>query len=62
MILLDTDVMIDILRQYPPAISWLESLEDEENRTICESLNANAKDRTRGYEPRTARCAMHCRI
>jgi predicted nucleic acid-binding protein len=24
MILLDTDVMIDILRQHPPAIAWLE--------------------------------------
>ncbi|MBM3242118.1 type II toxin-antitoxin system VapC family toxin [Candidatus Poribacteria bacterium] len=26
MILLDTDVMIDILRQYPPALAWLGSL------------------------------------
>lgn len=30
MILVDTDVMIDILRNYPPAIEWLHSLEDEE--------------------------------
>jgi predicted nucleic acid-binding protein len=30
MILLDTDVMIDLLRQYPPALSWLEDLEEEE--------------------------------
>lgn len=30
MILLDTDVMIDILRQYPSAISWLDFLGDEE--------------------------------
>ena len=29
MILLDTDVMIDILRDYPPAISWLNSCSDE---------------------------------
>ena len=29
MILLDTDVMVDILRQYPPAIAWLETREDE---------------------------------
>jgi len=29
-ILLDTDVMIDILRRYPPAVAWLESLGDEE--------------------------------
>lgn len=28
--LLDTDVMIDILREYPPAIDWLASLGDEE--------------------------------
>ncbi|HEV8716965.1 MAG TPA: PIN domain-containing protein [Candidatus Binatia bacterium] len=30
MILLDTDVMIDLLRRYPPAVTWLESLGDEE--------------------------------
>jgi predicted nucleic acid-binding protein len=30
MILLDTDVMIDLLRRYPPAVAWLESLGDEE--------------------------------
>ncbi|MCI2430608.1 type II toxin-antitoxin system VapC family toxin [Candidatus Acetothermia bacterium] len=30
MILLDTDVMIDLLRQYPPAVAWLESLMEEE--------------------------------
>jgi len=30
MILLDTDVMIDLLRQYPPAVAWLDSLGDEE--------------------------------
>jgi predicted nucleic acid-binding protein len=29
-ILLDTDVMIDLLRRYPPALTWLESLGDEE--------------------------------
>jgi predicted nucleic acid-binding protein len=28
--LLDTDVMIDILRDYAPAIEWLSSLQDEE--------------------------------
>lgn len=30
MILLDTDVMIDLLRQYPPAMQWLDTLDDEE--------------------------------
>jgi predicted nucleic acid-binding protein len=30
MILLDTDVMIDLLRQYPPALIWLGSLGEEE--------------------------------
>lgn len=30
MILLDTDVMIDLLRQHPPAVTWLESLSEEE--------------------------------
>jgi predicted nucleic acid-binding protein len=30
MILLDSDVMIDLLRQYPPAVEWFDTLEDEE--------------------------------
>lgn len=30
MIILDSDVMIDLLRQHPPAIAWLDSLGDEE--------------------------------
>jgi tRNA(fMet)-specific endonuclease VapC len=30
MLLLDTDVMVDVLRRYPIAISWLASLGDEE--------------------------------
>ncbi len=30
MVLVDTDVMVDLLRQYPPAVAWLEALEDEE--------------------------------
>jgi hypothetical protein len=30
MILLDTDIMIDLSRKYPPAIAWLGSLADEE--------------------------------
>ena len=29
MVLLDTDVMIDILRGYPPALDWLRSLNDD---------------------------------
>jgi hypothetical protein len=29
MILLDTDVMIDLLREYPPAVAWLDALENE---------------------------------
>jgi predicted nucleic acid-binding protein len=29
MVLLGTDVMIDILRGYPPALAWLRSLDDE---------------------------------
>ncbi len=28
MILLDTDVMVDLLRQYPPAVSWLDFLRE----------------------------------
>lgn len=30
MILLDTDVMIDLFRHYPPAVSWLDALGEEE--------------------------------
>ncbi len=30
MILLDSDVMIDLLRQHPPAVAWFDTLEDEE--------------------------------
>lgn len=30
MILLDSDVMIDLLRQYPPAITWFDTLDEEE--------------------------------
>lgn len=29
MILLDMDIMIDILRDYPPAVKWMQSLGDE---------------------------------
>jgi predicted nucleic acid-binding protein len=29
MILLDTDIMIDILRQHPPALSWSQELGDD---------------------------------
>ncbi len=30
MILIDTDVMIDLIRRYSPALAWLESLGEEE--------------------------------
>ena len=30
MTLVDSDIMIDILRKYPPALSWLDSLGNEE--------------------------------
>ena len=30
MVFLDTDVMIDLLRQHPPALNWLENLGEEE--------------------------------
>ena len=30
LILLDSDVMIDLLRQYPAAISWFDTLNDDE--------------------------------
>ena len=30
MVILDTGVMVDSLRQYPPAVAWMASLGDEE--------------------------------
>jgi predicted nucleic acid-binding protein len=30
MILLDSDVMIDILRNYPPALEWFDALDENE--------------------------------
>ncbi len=30
MVLLDTDVMVDLLRQYAPALAWLDTLGDDE--------------------------------
>jgi tRNA(fMet)-specific endonuclease VapC len=30
MLLLDTDVMVDLLRRHPPAVAWLQSLGEEE--------------------------------
>lgn len=30
MVLLDTDIIVDLLRQYQPAVAWLKSLDDEE--------------------------------
>ncbi len=36
MILLDSDVLVDLLRQYPPAIAWFDALhEDEEQVTLA---------------------------
>ncbi len=34
MILLDSDVMIDLLRQYPPAMQWFDALDEDEKGAI----------------------------
>jgi predicted nucleic acid-binding protein len=34
MILLDSDVMIDLLRGYPPAVAWLETLDEAEELAL----------------------------
>ncbi|HEY89186.1 MAG TPA: type II toxin-antitoxin system VapC family toxin [Thermoflexia bacterium] len=34
MLLLDSDVMIDLLRQYPPAVEWFNTLEDKEELAL----------------------------
>ncbi|MGA9347852.1 MAG: hypothetical protein WBW48_03480 [Anaerolineae bacterium] len=47
MILLDSDVMIDLLRQYPPATSWFDTLDDEEE---LPSLKRGPKARAGGLK------------
>ena len=32
MLLLDTDVMIDLIRNYPPAIAWLDEIRAQEEK------------------------------
>ncbi len=62
MILLDTDIMIDLSRKYPPAIAWLGSLGDEEiinNKTTpkpsldppARGLHKTAQMKTSGHSP-----------
>ncbi|MBC8509487.1 MAG: hypothetical protein H8D34_31945 [Chloroflexi bacterium] len=34
MILLDSDVMIDLLRQYPPALQWFDALDEDEELAL----------------------------
>ena len=34
MILLDSDVMIDLLRQYPPAMRWFDALDEDEELAL----------------------------
>ncbi len=34
MILLDSDVMIDLLRQYPPSTRWFETLDEDEEMIL----------------------------
>ena len=42
MILLDTDVAIDTLRGYPPAVAWLQGLgSGKENRTGLDIRHRN---------------------
>ena len=34
MILLDSDVLVDLLRRYPPALAWFDTLSDEEELVV----------------------------
>ena len=34
MILLDTDVLIDLLRKYPPAVAWFDGLPEDEELAV----------------------------
>ena len=48
MIVADTDVMVDLLRRFPPAMEWLESLDDRLVLPgfVVMELIAGCKDRT----------------
>jgi len=35
MILLDSDVFIDLLREYPPAVTWFDGLDDTETMALA---------------------------
>ena len=46
--LLDTDILVDLLRGYKPAVEWLETLEDiQVARTAYAELKAARGDRKR---------------
>jgi predicted nucleic acid-binding protein len=34
MILLDSDVLIDLLRKYPPAMAWFDTLQEDEELMV----------------------------
>jgi predicted nucleic acid-binding protein len=34
MILLDSDVLIDLLRKYPPAVGWFDALHEDEELVV----------------------------
>jgi len=34
MLLLDTDVMVDVLRKHAPALSWLDSFNEKHYRVV----------------------------
>ena len=34
MILLDSDVLIDLLRNFPPAVEWFDTLDEDEDLVV----------------------------
>lgn len=53
MIVLDTDVMRDLLREYPPAVTWLESIGEEEvvlPGFVVMELIQGCRNKGEGYE------------
>jgi predicted nucleic acid-binding protein len=63
MLLLDTDVMIDVLRQFPPAVAWLAAYGTEEvvlpGFVVLELLQGC---RDKAEQDRVERTVARCRV
>ncbi len=71
MILLDSDVLIDLLRKYPPAMAWFDALQEDEELMVSGYVvmeliqgcrNKVEQDRVRRELPRMGWCGSLKRI